>query len=396
MKLDSHIANTGNKITKVVFVITGLNTGGAEMMLYKFLSRINRDKFSPTVIAMLEGGIFVERIQALNIPVYSLGMQEGIPNPKAILKLRQLLKQIQPDIIQGWMYHANLIALLTNILSKRKVPIFWSIHHSVESLKAEKTTLAATIKLTALLSQYVEQVIFSAEKGKNQHLQLGYCSNNAIAIGDNFDISKYKPASKPQFNLREFLNLPKSSILIGSIARYHPMKDHANLIQAAALIVNSHPDVHFVLIGPNVDENNSVLTGQIEQLGIANQVHLLGERQDIPVLITSLDIFTTSSAYGESFPNVLGEAMSCQIPCVSTDVGDSQIIVDNTGLVVPPRDPQALAEAWRKLILLGEDERKQLGNKARKRIETYFNLDGTNSFVKKYESIYGKLISNQY
>ncbi|MGL6339367.1 MAG: glycosyltransferase, partial [Waterburya sp.] len=369
--------NNVKKMSKVVFVITGLNTGGAEMMLYKFLSRINREKFSPTVIAMLEGGIFVDRIQALNIPVYNLGMQQGIPNIRALLKLKQLLKQIQPDIIQGWMYHANLIAHLANLLSQQKVSVFWSIHHSVESLKAEKITLAATIKLTALLSRYVEQVVFSAEKGKNQHLKLGYCSNNAIAISDNFDISKYKPASEPEFDLRKFLNLPASSILIGSIARYHPMKDHANLIQAAKFIVNDYPDVHFILVGPNVDENNSILTEQIEKLGLAERVHLLGERQDIPALMTSLDIFTTSSAYGESFPNVLGEAMSCQIPCVSTNVGDSEAIVSDTGVVVPPRDPKALVEAWRKLILLGEDGRKELGQKARKRIETYFDLDGT-------------------
>jgi glycosyltransferase involved in cell wall biosynthesis len=373
---------------QVVFVITGLNTGGAEMMLYKFLSRIDRDKFSPTVIAMLEGGIFVERIQALNIPVYNLGMKEGIPNPQALLRLKKLLQQIQPDIIQGWMYHGNLIAHLANILSKRKVPVFWSIHHSVASLKAEKTTLAATIKLTALLSKHVEQVIFSADKGKNQHLKLGYCSDNAVAIGDNFDISKYKPTSEPQLNLRQSLNLPENSILIGSIARYHPMKDHANLIQAAALIVNENTDVHFILVGPNVDENNPILTEQIKQLGIGEKVHLLGERQDIPEIMTSLDIFTTSSAYGESFPNVLGEAMSCQIPCVATDVGDSEAIVGDTGIVVPPRDSQALREAWRQLILLGKDGRKNLGEKSRKRVETYFDLDGANSFVRKYESMY--------
>jgi glycosyltransferase involved in cell wall biosynthesis len=395
MKLDSNQTNTLNKLTKVVFVITGLNTGGAEMMLYKFLSRINRDEFSPTVIAMLEGGIFVERVQALNIPVHSLGMKEGIPNPQALLKLKKLLKQIQPDIIQGWMYHGNLIAHLANILSKRKVPVFWSIHHSVASLKAEKTTLAATIKLTALLSKQVEQVIFSAEKGKQQHLKLGYCSHNAIAIGDNFDISKYQPAFEPQFDLRKFLNLPECSILIGSIARYHPMKDHANLIQAAALIVNDYPDVHFILVGPNVDEKNLVLTEQIEQLGIAERIHLLGERQDIPALMTSLDIFTTSSAYGESFPNVLGEAMSCQIPCVATNVGDSEAIVGDTGIVVPPKDSQELAEAWRKLILLGKDGRKNLGEKARKRVETYFDLDGANSFVRQYENIYEKVLSSQ-
>ena len=388
MKLDLNQTNTENEKIKVVFVITALGTGGAEMMLYKFLSRMDRDKFFPTVISMIEGGIFVERLQALDIPVYSLGMKAGIPNPLALIKLKKLLNQVKPDLIQGWMYHANLIAHLANIFSDYKVPVFWSIHHSIESLRAEKIPLAAVIKLTALLSQQVEEVVFSAEKGKIQHLKLGYCENNAIAISDNFDISKYKPVSDPQFNLRKSLNLPESSILIGSIARYHPMKDHANLISAAAKIVEDHPELHFILVGPSVDDQNPILTEQIEQLDIGERVHLLGERQDIPEIMTELDIFTTSSAYGESFPNVLGEAMSCQIPCVATDVGDSEAIIGDTGIVVPPKNPQALSEAWHKLILIGKDGRQDLGEKARNRIETYFDLDGSNSFVKKYESIY--------
>lgn len=394
MKLDSNPTNNLSKKIKVAFVITGLNTGGAEMMLYKFLTRIDRKKYSPTVIAMIEGGIFVERIQALDIPVYNLGMQPGIPTPQALLKLKKLLKEIQPDLIQGWMYHANLIAQLANTLSTRKVPVLWSIHHSIASLKAEKSSLAATIKLTALLSKHIDKVIFSAEKGKNQHLKIGYYADNAVAISDNFDISKYKPTSEPQLNLRQSLNLPEESILIGSIARYHLMKDHAGLLNAAALIVKDYPNLHFILVGPNVDQQNTVLTQQIEQLGITNQVHLLGERQDIPAIMNSLDIFTTSSAYGESFPNVLGEAMSCQIPCVSTDVGDSEAIVGDTGVVVPAKDPQALAAAWRKLIVLGEDGRKDLGQQARNRIETHFNLDGSNSFVRKYETIYDQVLSS--
>ncbi|WP_019503965.1 glycosyltransferase [Pleurocapsa sp. PCC 7319] len=388
MKLDPNQTNAQSKKIKVLFLITALRTGGAEMMLYKLLSKIDRSKFSPTVISMIEGGVFVDRIQALNIPIYFLGMQQGIPNPQALVRLNKLLNKIQPDLIQGWMYHANLIAHLANVLSRSKVPVFWSIHHSVDSLWAEKITVATTIKLTAILSHQIDQVIFSAEKSQRQHLKLGYRSNNAMTISDNFDISKYKPASEPQENLRHSLNLPESSILIGSIARYHPMKDHACLIEAAAKIVDDYPEVHFILVGPNVDDKNTVLTEQIQKLGIVDRIHLLGERQDIPTLMTSLDIFTSSSAYGESFPNVLGEAMSCQIPCVTTDIGDSQTIVGDTGVVIPPKDPEALAEAWRKLIFMGIDERQNLGKKARKRVEIHFDLDGANSFVKKYESIY--------
>ena len=395
MELASNQTDTTSNKSKVLFVITCLGTGGAEMMLYKLLTRIDRARFSPTVVSMIEGGVFVKRIQDLDIPVYNLGMQSGIPNPLALLKLSKILQEIQPDLIQGWMYHANLIAQIANFLSPRKVPVFWSIHHSVDSLRAEKLTVGAIIKLTALLSSQVETVVFSAAKGQKQHLNLGYSSDNAIAISDNFDISKYKPASNPQFNLRQSLNLPEESILIGSVARYHPMKDHANLINAAAQVVRDYPNVHFVLVGPNIDYQNPILSDQIKSLGVTEQIHLLGERQDVPDLMTSLDIFTTSSAYGESFPNVLGEAMSCQIPCVATDIGDSAAIVADTGFVVPPKDPQALAEAWRKLIVLSKAERHDLGIKARKHIETNFNLDGSNSLVKKYESLYRNSLSRK-
>jgi glycosyltransferase involved in cell wall biosynthesis len=395
MKLSLNESNTETKPVQIVFIITGLSTGGAEMMLYKFLSRIDRDRFCPTVISLIDGGVFALRLKAFDIPIYSLGMQAGRPSISALKRLTALLNQIQPDLIQGWMYHSNLAAQLGNFLAKRKVPVLWSIHHSIESLRAEKITLAATIKLTAALSSKIEKVIFSSEKGQAQHLGLGYCSNNAITIGDNFDLSKYKPASQSQPNLRQSLNLGETSILIGSIARYHPMKDHANFLNAAAKIVPKHLDVHFILIGPGVDNQNLILSEQIRKLGIGAQTHLLGERQDIPVLMTSLDIFTSSSAYGESFPNVLGEAMSCQIPCVATNVGDSDLIVGDTGIIVPTKDSEALAEAWQKLILLGRKGRQDLGKKARERIKQSFDLDAPNSFVKKYEDIYETALSSK-
>jgi glycosyltransferase involved in cell wall biosynthesis len=405
MKLNLNESNTTEikpvekEPVQIVFIITGLSTGGAEMMLYKFLSRIDRNRFCPTVITLIDGGVFVDRVKAFDISIYSLGMQPGKPSISALQKLTKLLNEIKPDLIQGWMYHSNLAAQLANSLAQRKVPVLWSIHHSIESLWAEKITLAATIKLTALLSNKTEKVVFSSEKGKTQHLALGYCSKNAITIGDNFDLSKYKPASQSasqsQPNLRQSLNLAETSILIGSIARYHPMKDHANFLNAAAKIAPKHPEVHFILIGPGVDNQNLVLSEQIQKLGIGDQVHLLGERQDIPILMASLDIFTSSSAYGESFPNVLGEAMSCEIPCVATNVGDSDLIVGDTGIIVPTKDSEALAQAWQKLILLGRKGRQNLGEKARERIKQSFDLDAPNSFVKKYESIYETLLSSK-
>ena len=373
---------------KIAFVITGLSTGGAEMMLYKFLTRIDRERYAPVVISMMDGGVFVERFEALDIPVKTLGLKPAQYNFGAVFKLAKILREIQPDLIQGWMYHANLFAQWAKYLAKSKAPVFWSIHHSVDSLRAERLVVIAVIKVSSWFSGRAEKVVFSATKGQNQHTKLGFAANNALAIGDNFDLTKYKPVSNSGFNLRSALNLPEDAILVGSVARYHPMKDHATLLDAAAILIEQNPLVHFVLIGPDVVAENPALAEQIERLGISDRVHLLGERQDVPDLMTSFDVFTTSSARGESFPNVLGEAMSCQVPCVATDIGDSRIIVGDTGVVVEPKDPQALANAWHQLVKLDRTERQELGKQARQRIEANFNLDGANSFVRKYEAMY--------
>ncbi len=358
------------------------------MMLFKLLTRIDRDKFSPTVISVIEGGVFVNRIKALNIAVFSLGFQHGIPNPFGILRLKKILNKIKPDLIQGWMYHGNLFSFIGNFFENRKVPILWSIHHTVDTLKNEKISLAAVIKITAMLSKKANTIIFSSKIGEVQHLRLGYSQSNSITIIDSFDLTIYNRPLNSKLNLRNFFNISKNSVLIGSLARFHPMKDHFNLINAASDLVKDYNELHFVLAGPNIDYNNSRLNRRIRQLGISDRIHLLGEIENVPSFMESLDIFTSSSAYGESFPNVIGEAMSGGVPCVVTDVGDSRLIVGNTGIVIPPADLGALIDAWKKFLVLGANGRKNLGEKARIRIEENFNIDGPNSFVKKYEKLY--------
>ena len=169
------------------------------------------------------------------------------------------------------------------------------------------------------------------------------------------------------------------------------MKDHINFFQAAALIVNDYPQVNFVLAGTDVDFNNSTLTELITELNLANRVHLLGERRDINRIIPALDILSLSSAFGEAFPLVVGEAMSCGVPCTVTDVGDSALIVADTGRVVPPQNSVALADAWKDLISIGDKGREALGKAARERIITSFSLE---SVVNRYEKLYETAFSN--
>jgi len=383
---EESVINTIQKKT-VVFVITSVGTGGAQMMLYKLLSRLDRERFEPVVVSLMPGGMFLERIVALNIRVHNLGMKQGVPGVGALMKFRKLLREIQPDVVQGWMYHGNLLAWLGVKIANSEASVFWSIHQSLADIKAEKPVLSFLIRLSAKLSSRIGVVMFSASVGQEQHIENGFSSSNATTILDNFDLKAFN-TSESELSLRESLSLSKDSLLVVSIARFAPMKDHKGLIAAAALVVKKLPTVHFVLVGPGVDEQNSVIGKQIEDLGLSKHVHLLGERTDIQAILNDGNIFVLSSSFSESFPNVLGEAMACQVPCVTTDVGDSKVIVGDTGVVVPPDKPGLLADGIMSIAKLTPELRDELGLKARRRIEENFNLDGDDSFVRRYEKFY--------
>ncbi len=383
--------NLPSKVT-ILYVITDLHIGGAEKMLYSLLSKMNKQRFALGVISLMDSGTLGDRLEALGIPVYSLGMIRGIPSLSATWKLIHLVDDFKPDIIQGWMYHGNLAAQLVKFFNMHKTYVLWSIHHSINSLKYEKKMTQFIIRFGAFLSQFSNQIVFVSRNSKSQHNALQYCSERSCVIPNGFDTSLFKPSVEARSNLRKELGLPENTFLIGSFGRDHPMKDRANFFKAAAQLLKEFPDVNFVLAGTGIDPNNQSIDRLIQDLGIANRIHLLGERNDIPHITPALDIFTSSSAYGEAFPLVVGEAMSCCVPCVVTDVGDSAWIVGDTGLVVQPQDPEALANAWKELIILDCEGRQALGKSARSKIIESFSLE---SVVAQYERLYEKILAEK-
>jgi glycosyltransferase involved in cell wall biosynthesis len=384
--------HSGKKIV-VLHLIVGLSTGGAEIMLYNLLNKINRWRFQPVVVSLTDRGTLGDRITALGIPVYTLDMKIGsLPTPRVIWRLIQIIRKVQPDIIQGWMYHGNLAAQLGSIISLSQIPVIWSIHHSINSLATEKKLSQIIIRFCSLISRFASKIVFVSSQSQRHHQAIGYSRHNSCIIPNGFDTSLFKPSNEARISVRKELGLSPASFLIGSFARFHPMKDHANLLQAAALLVKEFPEVHFVLAGSEVEPKNQILSQQLSDLNLVEQVHLLGERRDIHRLIASIDILTSSSAYGEAFPLVIGEAMSSGIPCAVTDIGDSSSIVHNTGKIVPPRHPQALANAWKDLIQIGSEHRQTLGQAARTRIIEFFSLD---SIVNCYEDLYDSVLEQK-
>ncbi|MGH9720028.1 MAG: glycosyltransferase [Bryobacteraceae bacterium] len=371
---------------QVAHVITGLYTGGAEIMLYKLLARTDRTRFNPLVVSLVEGGSIVPKIESLGISVYRCGMHRGIPGPLSATRLVRILRHVQPDLLQGWMYHGNLAAQAVAAALPGRVPVLWNIRGSHHILRDEKATTAAAIWLGARLSKRPVRILCNSTTSARLHEEhLGFASDRWEIIPNGFELDKYAPSAPARADVRQELGVPADALLLGLMGRYNPVKDHGNFLRAArSMRAGRENKIYFVMAGTGVDGANRELARQIAELGLNGSVRLLGERDDMPRVTAALDLAVNSS-YSEGFPNVVGEAMSCGVPCVVTDVGDSAWLVGNTGFKVAPRDSEALAAACRTLIDLGAEGRRALGLAARQRVASEFSLDSVSA---RYESLY--------
>ena len=373
---------------RLTHIITGLNTGGAEMMLYNVLSQMNRDAFSAEVISMLDAGTLGEKITRLGIRVRTLNMRPGIPSPRALWRLVQMLKEHPPDLIQTWMYHANLMGSVAAVMAGN-IPIVWGIHHSNFDPHKSKRRTVWTMKAAALLSSRVPKgVICCGEAPKRVHIQAGYDAQKMTVIPNGFDLEEFSPDALARLAVRRELNIPNNAPMIGLVARFHPKKDHRTFIEAAGLLHQTRPEVYFILCGEGVHPENQELFGWIQKAGLTDRCRLLGAREDMPRLMAALDVATSSSSYGEGFPIVLGEAMACGVPCVATDVGDSALLIGATGRIVRAQHSRSLAQAWDEVLNLSPQERASLGQQARLRMERNFSLSG---IVRRYENFYKEI-----
>jgi glycosyltransferase involved in cell wall biosynthesis len=283
------------------------------------------------------------------------------------------------------MYHGNLMASLAGVSSQKRVPVLWNIRQSLYDIAAERHLTSAVIRLGALLSRHPAAIIYNSRTAAQQHEAFGYHAGSRVVIPNGFDCQAFRPNGDARQKVRTELGIGNDAILIGLIARYHPMKDHAGFLHAAGLVARAHPGAHFLFVGKGVTKDELALLRTIEEERLGDCTFLLGERSDIPRLTAALDIACSASAWGEGFSNAIGEAMACSIPCVVTDIGDSAFLVADTGLSVPPRSPQALAYAIGRLIEAGAEQRQRLGAAARLRIESEFSLP---VIARRYEELY--------
>lgn len=359
----------------VVHLITSLVVGGAQTHLFKTVTRFDPRRITSTVVSLVPPGPVGALLKAAGIPVCHLGMAKGQPNPLGLARLTALLRRLRPQVLQTYLYHADLLGLLAGRLAR--VPrIFWNLRQSVMEFERYRRTTTWTVRLSARLSSRVDLILVNSWAGADYHRRLGYAPERLLVMPNGFDLQRFRPDPEAYREVRRELGLPADHLLVGMFARFDPQKDHATFLAAAVQIAALLPRVSFLLAGTGLTWEHPEVAALVRESGLPpRRLFLLGERRDIPRLVAALDVFVLPSAFGEGCANVVGEAMAAGVPCVVTEVGDSPRMVGDTGLVVPPRTPEALAQAVVRLLSLEPCRRRLLGEAARARIASHFALD---------------------
>lgn len=369
--------------SSILHIITGLNNGGAEAVLYRLCAHDLADRHH--VVSLMDGGKYGPMLEALGVPVTCLAMPRGRVTASGLWRLWHLLRSQRPDVVQTWMYHANLLGGLAAWLAGSR-NIVWGIHHTDLDDDGASRSTRLVVRLGAWVSRWMpRRIICCAEKARGVHVAEGYDPRRINVVTNGYDLSVFRPDPGAGRSVRAELGIGDQAV-IGFVARHDPQKDHDNLLRALKVLHEKGLHPLCLLVGPNMDQGNQTLVSRIESLGLAAQVRLLGPRNDIPAVMNALDLHVMSSAFGEAFPNVLAEAMACGTPCVSTDVGDAAAIVGNTGWIVSPRHPEALADAIAAALdLRGTADWAERKTAARERVANRFSIE---RMVDNYRSIW--------
>lgn len=371
----------------ILHLITDLDVGGAEVMLRNVVRKMDRSRFVNHVVSLTDHGALVGELRAAGIAVSSLGLRRGVPDPRALTRLAKIMREQRPTILQTWLYHADLLGTVSSFFTR--VPLVWNIRCSVMDMSQYGVSSRVVRRLLSWLSGMPSAVVVNSFAGRDYHRSLGYHPKDWVLLPNGFDVERFHRAPNAAQEVRAELGLSNVP-LIGTIGRFDPMKDYATFLDAAAIVAKSS-DAHFLMAGLGLESTNSWLTNALKDRGLTERVSLLGQRSDTEKIDAALDVFCLSSI-GEGFPNALGEAMACETPCVTTDVGDCALVLGGTGSVVPPQNAAEMSRAILDLLSRTEEERRALGRAARQRILDHYSLD---AIVRRYEELYERLIPSR-
>lgn len=370
---------------RVLHCITGLTGDGAQRMLFRLAAGLRQHAVSSVVVNLGPSSSLEADFEAADVPVFSLGILPKLVDfPRAVSGLRRLIREVEPDVIQGWMYHANVMALIAAIAGRKRAPLAWNVRRGMEDYRERSRSTRAVMRVSSALSSYPDSIIYCSEVCRSQHETFGYARDRGRVLYNGFDTEKFAPSDRAREEARALFGAQGDEVVIGNVGRFDVAKGHRFLLEAFALVAARVRKVRLVCVGRGMDATNHEIVDMITRAGITGRVSLLGEHNQVERVFPGFDIYCSSSI-NEGFPNVVAEAMSCALPCVVTDVGGSSEVVGDRGLVVPPRDSHVIAEALGGYVRLSTTERRVVGERARGRVRESFSLD---SVVSRYAQMY--------
>jgi glycosyltransferase involved in cell wall biosynthesis len=367
---------------RILFLLTSLAYGGAETQVVRLAIRLKLRGWEVAVASLMPPKAYVEDLEAAGIPVFSLGIRRKLPDPRPVLRLVQIIRKWRPDIVHSHMVHANLLARIVRFLAP--IPVLICSARSIDEGSRFREIL---YRLTDSLCDLTTQV---SHAGLERYVRVGAVPRHKIRyIPNGVDTERFKPNLEDRLKFRKELGVDGFVWL--AVGRFDPPKDYPSMLQAFARVVHKHSNTILLIAGDG--PLRKTMENLARELGIEKRTKFLGIRRDIPQLMNAADAYVMSSSW-EGMPNVLLEASATGLPIVATDVGGNrEIVLDGvTGFLVPPRNPEALARAMLRIMDLSDEERKEMGKRARKHIEVKFNLDRV---VDLWEILYYELLEKK-
>jgi glycosyltransferase involved in cell wall biosynthesis len=336
---------------QTLHVITALHGGGAERLLTNVVLQEQAPE-TTTVVSLMPGGVFRTTLENAGFTVTDLGMHSALGAFVGVFRLAALLRRSRPAVVQGWMYHANLLAFLAlRLAGLRDTRLIWGTFCTDIPSGNLPLVMNVVRRANAFLSRFVDTVVYNAAEARDFHHGLGFREKHSVIISNSIDGDVFRHDERKRNAIRRDLGIADDTVVVAIVARVDPMKDWDTLREAVHCI----PGVVTVAVGKGTDE----LTAQEGFLG-------LGWRDDVAGILSAADIFLLGSAFGEGLSLALGEAMLCGLPSVVTRVGGNGTLTGDAGIVVEPRDAAAMREA---IVQLANDRgrREILGRRARQR-----------------------------
>lgn len=373
---------------RVLHILPSTASGGAETMLARLLEASRRGNDKVAVLSLREPGESGERMRDSGVRLYTLRMADRFRTPFSVLRLIRIVNAYAPDIIHGWTLPGSLAASIARASLGRPVSIAWNLRNSLRSEAVTPTRNRQWMQFGIWLSNQPDAIVFNSRTAARQHAQAGFETERSVLIPNGFDAELFRPDPAARERLQQRFGISAGSFVVGSLGLNHPMKDRATLVEAVARARALGRDIHLLMAGQGMDQADRALREKAARLLPPDRVTFAATRNDVADWLPGLDTLAMTSAWGESFPQVIGEAMAAGVPILATDVGDTREIVGDAGIVLPPKDAIGLGQALDRLASLSPADRAAMGGLGRQRVIENYAIEAV---ADRYADLHSRL-----